>query len=122
MRRSEEGAVWSDESACSDGDGARVQEGAVEVDVDALTNSGAIYVLVGGALKGRKGEDTLRIGAIVDFNGTVYPCIVVEELIILLLRGCFGGEGGFIAKDTRIWLIQTRHHPAPSELVLTGME
>ncbi len=73
---------------------------------------------MGGALKRRKwGDNALRIGAIVDFDGTIYPCIVVEEPIILLLCGCFGGEGGFIAKDTRKWLIQTRHHLSPSELV-----
>lgn len=53
----EEGAVWSDESACSDGDDARVQEGAVEVDVDALSNSGQ-YVLL-GALKGGEGDTHL---------------------------------------------------------------
>lgn len=102
MGRSEEGAVWSNESACSDGDSARVQEGAVEVNVDALSNPGQIYVLVGGSEGEERGDNALRIGAIVDFDGTVYPCIVVEELIILLLRGCFGGEGGFVAKDTRI--------------------
>lgn len=67
------------------------------------------------------GDNALRIGAIVDFNGTVYPCIVVEELIILLLRGCFGGEGGFVAKDTRKWLIQ-RHVITQSHLNLSELE
>jgi hypothetical protein len=64
-------------------------------------------MLIGVLWRGK--GDAPQIGAVVDFNGTVYPGIVVEELVIFFLRGSFGGEGCLIAKDTRMWLIQTRY-------------
>lgn len=109
MRCGEERAVWSDESARSNGDSACIQEGAVEVNVDALSNSGK-YVLLGGSVRGGKERDALQISAIINFNGTINPWITSEELVILFLRECLGGEGRFIAKNTRRWLIRTRYH------------
>lgn len=109
MRCSEEGAVWSDESARSNGDNACIQEGAVEVDIDTLSNSGK-YVLLGGSVRGGTQRDAPQIGTIINFNRTINPCIAVKELVIRLLRERFGGEGRLIAKNTRIWLIRTRYH------------
>lgn len=112
MRGGEEGAVGADEGACADGDEAGIEEGAVEVYVDALSDSGR-WRLLGVLWRGE--GDVPQIGAVVDFNGTVYPWIVVEELVIFFLRGRFGGEGRLIAKDARM-CVNTDTLPTSSEL------
>jgi hypothetical protein len=47
MSSGEKGAVWTDQSTSSDGDEARVEEGAVTVNVDTFAESMRVSLRIG---------------------------------------------------------------------------
>lgn len=76
-----EGDVGPDESARPDGDGAGVEDGAVEVDKDIAPN--------------------LDIRAVVDLDGPLDPGVLVQEGVLLGVRITGRGKRLFALRDSR---------------------